>query len=104
MLCYLNIVVVAGVGALDVEGVEGQVDDPVDRHLYGPQAVHPGFVAPVQVWIGGAKHAHRHGQVATAALVRTCEKHRETDSLHRSCKSATKPCRETTKREQLFFS
>lgn len=87
VLRYLDIVVAAGVGFLHVEGVECEVDGPVDRHLYGPQAVHPGFVAPIQVWVGCAKHAHWHGQVAAAPLIRTCKEHRDTDSLVCFCKS-----------------
>lgn len=87
VLRYLDIVVAAGVGVFHVEGVESEVDDPVDRHLYGPQAVHPGFIARVHVWVGCAKHAHRHGQVAAAPLFRTCKKHRDIDSLRCFCKS-----------------
>lgn len=73
---YFDIVVVASRGALKLKGVEGQVDDPVNRHLNGPQAVHPGLIAPIQVWIWGTKHAHGRGQVATASLCRACRQFR----------------------------
>lgn len=71
---YFNVVVATSGGALEVEGVEGQVDGLVDRHLDRPQAVQPGLVEPVQVGVWRTEHAHGHGQVATAALSRTCRR------------------------------
>lgn len=73
---YFDIVEAACRGALKLKGLEGQVDGLVDRHLNGPQAVHVGLIAPIQVWIWRTKHAHGHGQVATTSLCRACRQFR----------------------------
>lgn len=73
---YFDKVVAATSGVLKLKGVEGQVDGLVDRHLNGPQAVHPGLVARIQVWIWRTKHAHGHGQVAATSLCRPCRQFR----------------------------
>lgn len=73
-LLYFDIVVAAIIGVFKLKGAEGQVDCLVDRHLYGPHAVHPGLIESIKIWIRRAKHAHRHGQVPTTSLCWTCRK------------------------------
>lgn len=72
LVLYIQIVVAAIRGILKVEGLKGQVDDPVGRHLDGPHAVHAELIAVVQVRIRRPESTYGHGHVAPAALCWTC--------------------------------
>ena len=72
LVLYIHIVVAAVRGILEVEGLKGQVGDPVGRHLDGPRAVHEELIAVVQVRIRRPESTHGHGHVAPTALCWTC--------------------------------